>query len=66
MYVLQVLLLQDDFSPYSQAYSNGRSEEILGKAIKKLGLPREELVIMTKVRRIVLKQPLSLSQIDAV
>ena len=30
-------------------YSNGRSEEILGRAIKKLGLPREELVIMTKV-----------------
>lgn len=32
-----------------QMYSNGMSEEILGRAIKKLGLPREELVIMTKV-----------------
>ncbi|GJE91358.1 aldo/keto reductase [Phanerochaete sordida] len=30
-------------------YSNGKSEEILGRAIKKLGLPREELVIMTKL-----------------
>ena len=34
----------------ANVYSNGRSEEILGKAIKQLGLPREELVIMTKVR----------------
>ncbi|PCH34868.1 Aldo/keto reductase [Wolfiporia cocos MD-104 SS10] len=30
-------------------YSNGLSEEMLGKAIKTLHLPREELVIMTKV-----------------
>lgn len=30
-------------------YSNGLSEVILGKAIKKLNLPRDELVIMTKV-----------------
>ncbi|KAJ8468558.1 hypothetical protein ONZ51_g9567 [Trametes cubensis] len=29
-------------------YSNGLSEIILGKAIKQLNLPREELVIMTK------------------
>ena len=34
---------------YPQIYSNGYSEIILGNAIKKLGLPREELVIMTKV-----------------
>ncbi|KAI0790139.1 aryl-alcohol dehydrogenase [Irpex lacteus] len=33
----------------ANVYSNGRSEEILGAAIKKLGLPREELVILTKV-----------------
>ena len=32
-----------------QVYSNGLSEVILGNAIKKLNLPREELVIMTKV-----------------
>ena len=32
-------------------YSNGLSEIILGKAIKKFNLPREELVIMTKVFR---------------
>ena len=32
-----------------KGYSNGLSEIILGNAIKKLNLPREELVIMTKV-----------------
>ena len=31
-------------------YSNGFSEIILGKAIKQLNLPREEIVVMTKVR----------------
>ncbi|KAJ7765916.1 Aldo/keto reductase [Mycena maculata] len=31
-------------------YSNGISEVVLGNAIKKLQLPREEIVIMTKVR----------------
>lgn len=30
-------------------YSNGLSEIILGKAIKQLNLPRDEIVIMTKV-----------------
>ena len=30
-------------------YSNGRSEEIVGEAIKKYQIPREELVIMTKI-----------------
>ena len=33
----------------ANCYSNGVSEVILGKAIKALNLPREELVIMTKV-----------------
>ncbi|KAM5541918.1 hypothetical protein V8D89_004228 [Ganoderma adspersum] len=33
----------------ANCYSNGVSETILGKAIKQLNLPREELVIMTKV-----------------
>ena len=32
-----------------QTYSNGMSEVVLGNAIKKLNLPRDELVIMTKV-----------------
>ncbi|KAH9943948.1 aryl-alcohol dehydrogenase [Amylocystis lapponica] len=32
-------------------YSNGLSEIILGKAIKQLELPREEIVVMTKVYR---------------
>ncbi|KAI0033126.1 aryl-alcohol dehydrogenase [Vararia minispora EC-137] len=30
-------------------YSNGESERILGKAIKELGLPRDEIVVMTKL-----------------
>ncbi len=34
----------------ADVYSNGLSEEILGRAIKKLNLPREEIVIMTKVK----------------
>jgi len=33
----------------ANVYSNGASEVILGKAIKELNLPREELVIMTKL-----------------
>lgn len=33
----------------ANVYSNGQSEIILGNAIRKLNLPREELVIMTKV-----------------
>ncbi|KAI0736369.1 aryl-alcohol dehydrogenase [Fomitopsis betulina] len=33
----------------ANVYSNGLSEVILGKAIKKLNLPREEIVIMTKL-----------------
>jgi aryl-alcohol dehydrogenase-like predicted oxidoreductase len=32
----------------ADTYSNGRSEEILGTAIKKYSLPREKLVIMSK------------------
>ncbi|KAF9529797.1 aryl-alcohol dehydrogenase [Crepidotus variabilis] len=30
-------------------YSNGESERILGKAIKQLNLPRDEIVVMTKL-----------------
>ncbi|KAI9066906.1 Aldo/keto reductase [Trametes sanguinea] len=33
----------------ANTYSNGLSEVILGKAIKQLNLPREEIVIMTKL-----------------
>ena len=32
-----------------KTYSNGYSEVILGRAIKKLNLPRDEIVVMTKV-----------------
>ena len=32
----------------SQVYSNGLSEIMLGNAIKKMNLPREEIVVMTK------------------
>ncbi|KAJ3541586.1 hypothetical protein NM688_g6062 [Phlebia brevispora] len=41
----------------ADAYSNGLSEVILGKAIKKLNLPREELVIMTKLFAPVAPEP---------
>ncbi|TCD64922.1 hypothetical protein EIP91_003419 [Steccherinum ochraceum] len=33
----------------ANVYSNGLSEVILGKAIKKLNLPRDEIVVMTKL-----------------
>ena len=32
----------------ANAYSNGISEEVLGKAIQKFNIPRKKLVIMTK------------------
>lgn len=32
----------------ANVYSNGVSEEIIGKAIKKYGIPRHKLVILTK------------------
>ena len=34
----------------ANVYSNGGSEIILGEAIKQLNLPRDEIVVMTKVR----------------
>ncbi|PPQ90831.1 hypothetical protein CVT25_011973 [Psilocybe cyanescens] len=37
----------------ANVYSNGHSEIILGKVIKKLNLPRDEIVIMTKLHGIV-------------
>ncbi|KIL64337.1 hypothetical protein M378DRAFT_186761 [Amanita muscaria Koide BX008] len=38
-------------------YSDGESERILGKAIKQLNLPRDEIVIMTKLYFIVGREP---------
>ncbi|KAG9084730.1 hypothetical protein FRC06_003923 [Ceratobasidium sp. 370] len=38
-------------------YSNGESERILGKAIKQLKLPRDEIVVMTKVYGVVSRTP---------
>ncbi|KAJ7182953.1 Aldo/keto reductase [Mycena crocata] len=38
-------------------YSNGMSEAVLGKAIKRLQLPRDEIVVMTKVFGAVGKTP---------
>lgn len=32
----------------ADVYANGRSEIVLGKAIKKYNLPRDEIVVMTK------------------
>ncbi|TVY24172.1 Versiconal hemiacetal acetate reductase [Lachnellula hyalina] len=33
----------------ADAYSNGRSEEIIGKALKKYDIPRSEVVILSKI-----------------
>ncbi|KAF8193698.1 NADP-dependent oxidoreductase domain-containing protein [Pholiota molesta] len=41
----------------ANVYSNGQSESILGKAIKQLGLPRDEIVVMTKVQGVVGRWP---------
>ncbi|KZT33896.1 aryl-alcohol dehydrogenase [Sistotremastrum suecicum HHB10207 ss-3] len=41
----------------ANVYSNGLSETILGKAIKEYNLPREEIVVMTKVFFTVGKAP---------
>ncbi|KAL5499132.1 hypothetical protein ACEPAH_1650 [Sanghuangporus vaninii] len=38
-------------------YSNGLSEIILGKAIKKLNFPRDEIVVMTKLFGVVGREP---------
>ncbi|MEJ0058251.1 MAG: aldo/keto reductase [Terricaulis sp.] len=38
-----------NFIDTANVYSNGLSEQILGQSIKNLGLPRDELVIATKV-----------------
>lgn len=53
-----------NFIDTANIYSEGLSEEITGKAIKQLGLKREELVIATKVRGATGKGPndLGLSQ----
>lgn len=39
-----------NFIDTADVYSEGESERLLGAAIRELGLPREELVIATKVR----------------
>ncbi|KAH9038388.1 Aldo/keto reductase [Lactarius pseudohatsudake] len=41
----------------ADVYSNGLSEVILGKAIKQLNLPREEIVVMTKLHHVVSRSP---------
>ncbi|KAF8954454.1 NADP-dependent oxidoreductase domain-containing protein [Flammula alnicola] len=41
----------------ANTYSNGQSEIVLGKAIKQLKLPRDEIVVMTKVFYLVGKTP---------
>ncbi|KAJ7230909.1 NADP-dependent oxidoreductase domain-containing protein [Mycena haematopus] len=41
----------------ADGYSNGLSEEILGRAIKKHNLPRDEIVVMTKLFLAVSKKP---------
>ncbi|CAE6477538.1 unnamed protein product [Rhizoctonia solani] len=41
----------------ADTYSNGESERILGKAIEQLDLPRDEIVVMTKIFNIVRREP---------
>ncbi|KAG9027633.1 hypothetical protein FRB95_007567 [Tulasnella sp. JGI-2019a] len=41
----------------SNTYSNGLSEVVLGKAIKKYNLPRDEIVVMTKIKLAVNHDP---------
>ncbi|KAG8885208.1 hypothetical protein FRB99_004481, partial [Tulasnella sp. 403] len=41
----------------ANVYSHGESERILGKAIKKYNLPRDEIVVMTKVFSTVGREP---------
>lgn len=41
----------------ANVYSNGVSEEIVGKAIKKYNIPREKVVIMSKCMWGVAEQP---------
>ncbi|MEM9476427.1 MAG: aldo/keto reductase [Pseudomonadota bacterium] len=38
-----------NFIDTANVYANGRSEEILGQSLKNLGVPREDVVIATKV-----------------
>ena len=38
-----------NLDPSANVYSNGTSEIILGKAIKKFNLPRQKIVVATKV-----------------
>lgn len=46
-----------DFRDTANVYSNGVSEEIIGKAIKKYNLPREKLVILSKCYGYVGEEP---------
>jgi aryl-alcohol dehydrogenase-like predicted oxidoreductase len=46
-----------NFIDTANMYSAGRSEEILGRPCATLGLPRESLVLATKVRTAVGKGP---------
>ncbi|KAL8978854.1 MAG: hypothetical protein Q9205_005664 [Flavoplaca limonia] len=41
-------VIEEDEWDTANVYSNGVSEEIIGKAIKKYNIPRQKLVIMTK------------------
>ncbi|PPQ64937.1 hypothetical protein CVT26_015657, partial [Gymnopilus dilepis] len=48
--------IEEPYKPtavFGHMYSNGLSEIILGKAIKELNLPRDEIVVMTKLYNVV-------------
>lgn len=54
MYVLYKTSCLGSYSFLFEVYSDGQSEIILGKAIKQLNLPRDEIVVMTKVMQCIL------------
>ncbi|MFN9068198.1 MAG: aldo/keto reductase, partial [Bdellovibrionales bacterium] len=37
-----------NFFDNAEVYANGKSEELMGQAIRKIGIPRQHLVISTK------------------
>jgi len=46
-----------NFIDTANVYSLGQSEELLGQALKKLGLPRDELVVATKATGVMNELP---------
>lgn len=48
-----------NFFDTANIYSNGQSEIVLGKAIKKFNIPRSRIVVATKVRTLTVEEDIS-------